>query len=151
VTLQDLGNLGEFLGALGVIVSLVYLATQIRQYTGAVRRSVWNETVGEMSGFVALIGGDADTARVWELGLADSPDLSRADRLRFSLLLMWYLHAFARSYALHHERKIDPDFWEAHMEILRWIIKQPGVKRWWPTARAQIPANFADFVEREMG
>ncbi len=30
MTLQDLGNLGEFLGSIGVIGSLVYLAIQIR-------------------------------------------------------------------------------------------------------------------------
>ena len=31
MSLEDLGNLGEFLGAIGVIVTLVYLAIQIRQ------------------------------------------------------------------------------------------------------------------------
>ena len=36
MTLEDLGNLGEFLGAIGVIASLVYLAVQIRQNTRAV-------------------------------------------------------------------------------------------------------------------
>ena len=33
MTLEDLGNLGEFVGAIGVVVSLVYLALQIRQNT----------------------------------------------------------------------------------------------------------------------
>ncbi|MBW2725788.1 MAG: hypothetical protein JRE71_15510 [Deltaproteobacteria bacterium] len=31
MTLQDLGNIGEFVGAIGVVTSLVYLALQIRQ------------------------------------------------------------------------------------------------------------------------
>jgi hypothetical protein len=39
MTLEDLGNIGEFVAAIGVIVSLVYLATQIRQNTKAVRSS----------------------------------------------------------------------------------------------------------------
>jgi hypothetical protein len=29
-TLQDIGNLGEFVGALGVVFSLIYLARQMR-------------------------------------------------------------------------------------------------------------------------
>ncbi len=33
MSLEDLGNLGEFLGSIGVIVSLIYLALQIRQNT----------------------------------------------------------------------------------------------------------------------
>ncbi len=31
MTLQDLGGLGEFIGAVAVVVSLIYLAVQVRQ------------------------------------------------------------------------------------------------------------------------
>jgi hypothetical protein len=37
LTLSDLGNLGEFLGGIGVIVTLAYLAIQIRRNTQEVR------------------------------------------------------------------------------------------------------------------
>ncbi len=151
MTLQDLGNIGEFLGAVGVIASLVYLATQIRQNTGAVRRSARQETLSEMTRFLTQVSGDADTARVYELGLADSPELNRAERLRFGLLLLQFFYSFGRMYDLHCERNFEPDFWEAQKMVLRWVINQPGVKRWWPNARAQIPGSFADFVEGEMG
>ena len=40
MTLEDLGNLGEFLGAIGVIVTLVYLAVQVLQNTRMVRANV---------------------------------------------------------------------------------------------------------------
>lgn len=40
MTLEDLGNLGEFLGAIGVIVTLVYLAVQVRQNTRMMRANV---------------------------------------------------------------------------------------------------------------
>lgn len=35
MTLQDLGGLGEFIGVVAVVVSLIYLAVQVRQNTGA--------------------------------------------------------------------------------------------------------------------
>ena len=31
MTLEDLGNLGELVGAIGVVASFIYLAVQIRQ------------------------------------------------------------------------------------------------------------------------
>ena len=37
--LEALGNAGGFLGGIGVVVTLVYLATQIRQNTRVVRTS----------------------------------------------------------------------------------------------------------------
>ena len=41
-TLQDLGSLGEFVGALGVVISLVYLARQMNQNTTSVRAASFN-------------------------------------------------------------------------------------------------------------
>lgn len=32
-TIQDLGAVGEFVGAIGVVITLIYLAYQIRQNT----------------------------------------------------------------------------------------------------------------------
>jgi phosphoketolase len=37
MTLEDLGNLGEFIASTGVLVTLIYLAIQIRQNTSAVK------------------------------------------------------------------------------------------------------------------
>ena len=42
MTLQDLGNLGEILGAVAVVVSLFYVGSQIRQNTA---ESGQNDTV----------------------------------------------------------------------------------------------------------
>jgi len=40
MTLSQLGDLGDFLGGIGVIVTLVYLAVQIRHDTQAVRARI---------------------------------------------------------------------------------------------------------------
>ncbi len=151
MTLQDLGSIGEFLGAVGIIVTLVYLAIQIRQNTRAVRSAAREEILRDMHGFISLVASDSDTADFYERGLADSRDFSRAERLRFSLLLTRFFYSFGRMYDLRRDGSLDLESWEAHQEILRWMIKQPGVKRWWPNARSQIPASFAEFVEGEMG
>ena len=36
-SLQDLGNIGDYLGGMGVVITLIYLARQIRQNTDTVR------------------------------------------------------------------------------------------------------------------
>jgi hypothetical protein len=44
LSLVDLGNLGEFVAAIGVIVSFIYLAFQIRQNTRSMRANAYQET-----------------------------------------------------------------------------------------------------------
>jgi hypothetical protein len=45
MSLEDLGNIGEFVAAVAVVVSLVYVAVQIRQNTRSVRASSYQVAV----------------------------------------------------------------------------------------------------------
>jgi hypothetical protein len=69
MSLQDLGNLGEFIGALGVVVSLIYVAVQIRHNTRAVRDSAEKEMARDASDFLSQITENAEVARIYRIGL----------------------------------------------------------------------------------
>ena len=42
---QLLGNYGEFIGAIAIVITLIYLAVQLRQNTTSVRASAYQEWV----------------------------------------------------------------------------------------------------------
>ena len=53
---QMLGNFGEFFGAIAVVVTLIYLAGQLRQNTRALRSSTyeaWQQSTGAWSDYAA--------------------------------------------------------------------------------------------------
>ena len=95
MTLQDLGSLGELVGGIAVVVSVVYLAIQIRHATHGLdqdrelmRVSFENEIRREGIEFRSMITADADLAEVWRRGLAGDADLDPAERTRFHLLMV---------------------------------------------------------------
>ena len=55
MSIQDLGSLGELVGAIGVVLSLLYLARQIRQNTQATRASSYEDVAQGVRAFMALI------------------------------------------------------------------------------------------------
>ena len=63
MTLQDLGNIGEFVGAIGVIASLVYLAIQIRQNTRTLRAATYESLAQATATSNALLITDPEIAR----------------------------------------------------------------------------------------
>ena len=81
---EILAALGEMAGAIGVIVSLVYLASQIRNqntesrlaaFTGMT--SQWNAILGEMACNRAL-------SRIWGQGIRDVKTLGAIEMVQFS-------------------------------------------------------------------
>ena len=81
MTLEDLGNIGEFVAAIAVVISLIYLAVQIRQNTRSVRASSYHAVVTNLSNLAADIGRNAPVMKLVRRDqVADGPE--RFDLLR---------------------------------------------------------------------
>ncbi|MDX1406234.1 MAG: hypothetical protein R3192_16975 [Woeseiaceae bacterium] len=149
MTLQELGNLGEFIGAIGVVVTLVFLAIQIRHNTQAIRDESSRDMAQHTSEFLAPIIKDAEFAQIFREGLQDWNGLNDNDRLRLSMLLFslcfFYQHLFSR----HQHRQLSPEYWAGQREVLLWYARQPGFQTWWPKARSRLNKSFVEFLDKQ--
>ena len=76
---QILGNYGEFFGAIAVVVTLGYLAIQIRQNTRASRVSAELECLKLLTDWVGRISASKDVQRLWDLVADGSEPISPED------------------------------------------------------------------------
>ena len=68
---------GEFLGGIAVVVSLVYLASQIRQNSKLLRASTASATSATNADFSSLIVQDSEVARIFREGWPIAPPCLR--------------------------------------------------------------------------
>ena len=145
--INTLAAWGEFLGGIAVVVSLVYLAGQIRQNSKLLRASTAGATAQiEFSG-AALLVQDAEVARIFWEGLADRNALSEADRQRFDPLLSVQLRGQNRLYEFHREGLASPGGWQPVERGLRWTFQQPGVQQWWHVWGEGYSDEFRSLVD----
>jgi hypothetical protein len=149
LSLQDLGNLGEFIGAIGVVVSLIYLAAQIRHNTRAVRASAQQETTRDASDFLGQVSSSAEMARILRVGLGEWDKLDDDDRMRFSMLLFRVFFNFQHLFSLNREHNLEPEFWASQREVVLWYMRQPGVHRWWSGSKSRLNRSFVEYIESE--
>src|SRR6266540_6618539 len=76
MNLGDLANVGQVIGAIAVVVSLFYVANQIRQNTNAVRSATAQTVHEHFANWYHLIAADAELARIAANGLRDYASLS---------------------------------------------------------------------------
>ena len=91
MTIQDLGSVGELVGAIATVATLVYLAIQIRANTHAVRSAAAQSVHEAFATWYRMLAADADLAQVAANGLRDYASLSEADRARFVATFMAFL------------------------------------------------------------
>src|SRR5258708_29918431 len=83
MNLNDLANIGKVIGAVAVVVSLFYVAHQIRQNTNAVR-SATSQTVHEhFANWYHVLASDPVLSQIAAKGLRDYTSLSEQERVRF--------------------------------------------------------------------
>lgn len=148
--LEQLGNLGEFIGAIAVVVSLVYLAAQIRQNTRAIRANTFHGIVDSLTDGIAEIARDAELTRIWIEALRQSGELSEVDRARFRLLLLMAVRRWENAFYQSRAGMLEEPQWEGIARDIRSIVLQPGFRSWWSGAPDVVSSDFSDFLRRLM-
>ena len=145
--LQDLANLGELIGAVAVVVSLIYLAVQIRQNTRAVRSSTFQSVVDTLSTGVAEIARDPEITRLWITGLQNSDELSEIERGRFRLFVLMAVRKWENAFYQHGAGMLDEPQWKGIVQDIRSIVRQPGFRAWWDRVPDVVSSDFRSFID----
>ena len=157
MTLEDLGNIGDFIGGVGVVVTLVYLAVQIRANTTQVRENSRligmqaHRDVGERSADVLFeVAKEPELYRIWSTGFdfhgERPPDVVE----RYGMILHKVFISFedAERFAEYDEsvrqrvERLEANF-----------LGTPSVRDWWSRQRRSYSESFRARIDariREM-
>jgi hypothetical protein len=122
---------GEFIGGIAVVVSLIYLAGQIRQNSRLLRTSTASATTEGFTVVSRMIAQDPEVARVFWAGLEGRESLSDLDRRRFDALFALNVNAWNQGRDFAKDDVISPAAWENAERMHRWFFAQPGARQWW--------------------
>jgi hypothetical protein len=153
VNWEALGAIGDALGALGVIVSLVYLAKQIRVSAAQteanskiIRGTAYQQFRMQVNAVVALRVTDAELALIWDKGLSDYDSLNESEQSRFSSMIFLVVGNWESQ---HHLTEVGI-FDESMGANRHGLVSRPGFKRWWELRRGQYSPGFRAEIERSM-
>ena len=109
MTVSELGSIGEFLGGLAVLVSLIYLALQIRQNTTSVRAAASASVAESLSRVTEIISVEPELGRIWSQGLDDYDSLDSDARTRFNTIFLTYIRRLENAFYQQSRGFLDPD------------------------------------------
>ncbi len=154
MTLDDLGNIGEFLGAIGVVASLLYLARNIRQTsrqisqnTNSVLGSVELENARGAADFLSSLAENPQLARVWRLGLSEPTKLTEDEGVQFTMLLGSAFYRLEGPFRQYKRGLLSEDSWEPWAELVSRYMRSPAVLAWWSRRDVPFARSFSEYVD----
>jgi hypothetical protein len=150
MSLQDLGNIGDFLGGIGVVVTLIYLAGQIRHNTRSIRASAFQAAQRDVAAVLDGLAHDAELTRIYFDGNRDFESFSREDRRRYATIFTSILRRYENLLQQSRLGSLDPDLWEGLRHELRRVFAQRGTRAYWTKGQDAFNRELRDFVNREI-
>ncbi|MFT5442982.1 MAG: hypothetical protein ACI8W3_002026 [Myxococcota bacterium] len=135
--LDMLGNLGDFIGGIAVVVTLIYLAFQIRQNTAALKTAS-RQAIASGYRECNQLRLDPLTALAWAKGLTSFPELPFEDRNLFATVIIDEALFFQGAYALYESGQLDESTYAAYLDWFSSLVATPGGDVWWETTGRPI-------------
>lgn len=145
-----LGAIGEIIGAVAVVVTLLYVARQIRQanaQTRAQARYSFIEAYGHMN---SSITENKEVASIFRRGL-DGDRLDDDEGIQFFALLGQFLNTWSVLYDLHVDGLLPENQWTMVRKDIITMLSEPGGKEFWEqVGQFGVHQAFADAVNETL-
>ena len=131
----------------GLVVTLIYLALQIRSNTLTVRAASLESVVASHSQFLDRLAADPELTRIWFSALWDGATLTPEEEPRLNALLFSAVRRWESAFNSVRSGTIAHHSWEGLHKEYTDVFASPGAAQRWPIIRPYISADFLPFAE----
>ncbi len=145
MTIFELGALGEFIGAITVIATLVYIALQVQQVKKDLHISGYREINRFFNDTATLVASSPEMARV----LAKIQEEEKLDAWE-KLMVGEYFFSLMNSLEVAWQHVVTGTLemtMEEFRSLVRSYLKRPGLFGWWRENKEGYPPAWVRLVE----
>ena len=147
MTLLEWGALGELIGGIAIIGSLIYVGIQIRQNTRAVRGSTLQMNT-DFWGTLFLRLAEPEMSQAYAAGMVGQPDIRPAHYTQFFFICRaMFLGLENQYYQFRHGILDQATYLGYERSIQTQLLAFPGFRIWWQQSRAVFSPAFVAHVD----
>lgn len=139
MTVFELGALGEFVGSIAVVFTLIYLAIQIRQNTTTGRAQSRQTLLSQWSSNNWDLSRDEELLRIYANALNDWPNLPNHEKTMFDVGMGTYLANIQNGLLLRDSGMLDDQTLDMVAGFMMICVRSSGGSQWWKETPNALP------------
>jgi hypothetical protein len=144
---EAISAIGEIVGAIAVIVTLIYLAVQVRRGTTATQAASIQAAAATDHEFLLAIGSDSVTAQLWSSYLAAPETLPDDQKMQGHLLMASLLRRLENIQIQNQLGTLSPEGWQSRQAMFNVIARSRGYSAFLDSSMAAfLNENFAKYM-----
>ena len=147
-TAQLLGNFGEFVGAIAVVVTLLFLSFQVRQGARAQRSATLQSWVGQSAVNNEMLA-TSDILQVAMKARGGLKELDETERARFTFFMNQNFNGWEAFFFHNKNGTIDDTFFESKRIFFVEQFEHRGIREYWDFIAPRLyDPRFREYVTR---
>ena len=150
MTLDDLGNIGEFASAVAVVISLLYLAVQIRQNTAQQKREELISIQHGQNSVVAQLQDPRVLGAFVRGAAGEAPSIE--DRGTAQNWVIQYLNHFEIVHDRYETGALDEEQYERWAGFAVAMVAPVHIRQWWDNedGKFAFSAEVREMIDRRL-
>jgi hypothetical protein len=140
---QLLGNYGEFVGAIAVVITLAYLTIQIRQHTKTSQALSRQTLIDGWAGSQAKLQTDSELLRIYAKGIMNWSAMSNVEKTQFDVGMAQFLSNVQNGVLLRDAGMLDQATLDTIAGFMLTCIRCEGGAQWWRETGFAMPETRA--------
>ncbi len=147
---EAIGAIGEFVGALAVVLTLGYLALQVRQNTTGMRVAAKLEITKQFADYTDLLLLNPELLELNTKAMQGARLEGELEQAQFNILLVrasWY---FSSMFFQYRAQTLSQEEWHESQVLIDMYCSSPGYREYWEENSYRFSPDFVDYIEERM-
>jgi len=144
-----IGAVGEMVGAIAVVATLVYLAIQIRHSSRQTETQIEQNQYQQWSNSLQIPAASSQVSDLCVRGQHSRADLTESERFQFDMFTTLAINAVEHAYRNASDAHHSPEA-ETWMAVVKLWIDNPGGVEYWKDQRELFYPDFANWIDTRL-
>ncbi len=149
MTIMELGAVGEFVGAIAVVVTLIYLAVQMRQNTNALKLATARSVTEELQDSFSLLASNQELADIFVTASGELA-LQGAERVRYYTLTSNLVRVYENAFLQSRAGAMEQAHWEGLTRLMIDYTSMAAFQQYWQDRKHWVSDDFQEYMESEV-
>lgn len=123
---EAIGAIGDIFGGLAVLVTLIYLAQQIKQSTRSQSIATYEAAMSGYNDVQCFVAGDIESASIWRRGSVDTSALNEDEAVRFEMMVRNFANHIYKLLRLYQQGVFPESEWIKSIDEAKQLFQTPG-------------------------
>lgn len=148
MTIQELGSLGEFIGSIAVVITLVILVFQVRGARTELSRQMTRDIKRHNNEAFHQLTQDAELAELHVRAQRDFHSLSETERVRWILWLFTWVNQTEDGWVARKRGIPGMDWVDSYVQGVALLLRSEGGRIAWESLRVFYEEDFVRALEQ---